>query len=215
MKQLKATFESNRDKCGKDRWAQVRRSDHNALYRREDLDGKIKAHEVFKIKVIKAGAPLPGGGVVEETYESYPGAQAFGKSAWYYGGEFGYVAALKRYKELEANSMHLDTDPNDPDSDEDEGDEGDAEVPNQVTPSGKRGRTAKVRAEVVYPATPQWTVKDLLALNPDWEQPTLSVYIRDKIEAGEIKLVGQVEKLPGQKGKSANIYIFGSRKPLP
>jgi hypothetical protein len=58
-----------------------------AIYERtKKRDGRKEGFEVFKIGVVKAGTPKPahhGGGVVEESYETYPGANAFGFKAWH------------------------------------------------------------------------------------------------------------------------------------
>jgi hypothetical protein len=83
MKTLQKTFVMNADKCGNHNFTQIRREGNICCYQRNKVDnGKLHSIEVFIVKVIKAGAPLPGGGRVEEDYEQYPGAHAFGRSAW-------------------------------------------------------------------------------------------------------------------------------------
>jgi hypothetical protein len=83
MKTLEKTFVMNADKCGNHTFTQVRREGNVCLYRRNRLsDGRYSCFEVFITKVVKAGAPLPGGGQVAEDYEQYPGAASFGRTAW-------------------------------------------------------------------------------------------------------------------------------------
>jgi hypothetical protein len=61
---------------------QLKRTDKVALYQRTQKNGAPQGYEVFMVKVVEAGAPLPGGGVVEESYEQYPTANRFGRTAW-------------------------------------------------------------------------------------------------------------------------------------
>jgi len=81
---------------------QLKRSETAALYSRarESTPDKIFGYEVFLIKTVRAGSPLPGGGTVEEDYESYPGSTSFGKTAWYISGPNALVRAEKRFAEL-------------------------------------------------------------------------------------------------------------------
>jgi len=74
------------------------------------------------------------------------------------------------------------------------------------TGKGKRGRVAKVRAEVVYPKTDTWTVRDLLTLNPDYDQPVISLFLKKQVEANKVKTAGLAPKAPNQRGKAANLY---------
>jgi len=82
MKLLKKEFIHNADKTGDMKFIQLRKENGVALYKREKLDGALFGYEVFAIKTVEAGSPLPGGSTVEETYEQYPGASAFGKTAY-------------------------------------------------------------------------------------------------------------------------------------
>ena len=93
----------NADKCGDHTFTQIRRERNVAAYRRNRVDnGFFQGIEVFLIKVVKAGAPLPGGGMVAEDYEQYPGASAFGKHAWSFGGveKDAMTAAMERFDNL-------------------------------------------------------------------------------------------------------------------
>ena len=83
MKQLEKTFVKNCDGYGNHTFTQIRREGIIAAYRRNRVkDGTPVGYEVFLIKTVKAGSPLPGGGMVAESYEQYPGAAAFGRHAW-------------------------------------------------------------------------------------------------------------------------------------
>jgi len=53
-----------------------------ALYKRTTKNGRDDGYEVFIINVVNGGTPLPGGGVVEESYEQYPTSNRFGRVAW-------------------------------------------------------------------------------------------------------------------------------------
>lgn len=60
----------------------VKREGLVCLYERIKKSGQSDGYEVFTVKVVQEGAPMPGGGVVAETYESYPRGNSFGKTAW-------------------------------------------------------------------------------------------------------------------------------------
>lgn len=53
-----------------------------ALYERYKKNGALQGYETFIIKIVRAGTPQLGGGLVEEDYEVYPRANSFGKIAW-------------------------------------------------------------------------------------------------------------------------------------
>tara|TARA_R110000868_G_scaffold404172_1_gene682076 strand:- start:1112 stop:1459 length:348 start_codon:yes stop_codon:yes gene_type:complete len=84
MKLLKKEFVSNVDHCGDHKFVQLKRTNSIAVYARYKMDGWIFGYEVFKIKTVKAGSPLPNNTVVAEDYESYPGKNAFGKTAMFF-----------------------------------------------------------------------------------------------------------------------------------
>lgn len=81
MKKLEKRFTMNADKVGDNIFTQIKREGGVAIYERAWPDGRIKGYEVFIIKTVEKGTPLPNGKQVEETYESYPGAASFGKTA--------------------------------------------------------------------------------------------------------------------------------------
>ena len=81
MKKLETEFVKNCDSVGNTTFKQLRKQDGVALYERFKGDNHF-CYEVFVVKTIKAGTPLPGGKKVEEDYEQYPGAAQWGKTAW-------------------------------------------------------------------------------------------------------------------------------------
>ena len=92
MKTLETTFVSNFDLCGDNTFTQVKKENGVAIYRRERNNGTLVGYEVFVVKTRNKGDKLPGGAVEKEDRECYPGAAAFGKSAW-------SVATLERAEE--------------------------------------------------------------------------------------------------------------------
>jgi hypothetical protein len=98
MKEIPKQFVCNADKSGDHTFTQIKRDDLVFLYQRAPVEtNKVKGYEVFVAKVVPQGAPLPNGTAVSESYEQYPGAAAFGKTAWYFNHISG---AEKRFAEL-------------------------------------------------------------------------------------------------------------------
>lgn len=95
---MQKVFVTNADKCGDHIFTQVERSGRLAVYRRNRVsDGRTMGYEVITIKTVKAGTVFAKGTKpVENDYESYPGAESFGRSAWSYVQE---DAAFKRFDE--------------------------------------------------------------------------------------------------------------------
>ena len=81
MKKLQKEFTANYDKVGNNKFVQLRKEDGVAMYERLNMDGTHRIYEVFIVKVVEKGTPLPGGNKVQETYEQYPGCAAFGRYA--------------------------------------------------------------------------------------------------------------------------------------
>jgi len=184
MKQLETQFVSGEGGFSIDplTYTQIVRSDKAAIYSRS-RDGRIKDYEVIKIRVLKKGTKIFQK-VLEDDEEQYATTSLWGKFGWSFGN---LTSAQNKYDELNTEPVVEETV------------EGyDAEP--------KRGRTAKVRGEVSYPTTDKWTVKDILTINLDYDQPTISLFLKKQIEGNKVKLVGQVEKADGQRGKSANLY---------
>jgi len=82
MKLLEKEFICNADFTGKQTFRQLRKDNGVAMYERIRPDDSHFGYEVFLIKTVKAGKKLPGGKVVTEDYERYPGAHVWGKTAW-------------------------------------------------------------------------------------------------------------------------------------
>jgi hypothetical protein len=85
MKTLEKEMVFGCDGLKNNRFVQVKRQGDVCIYQRFSEDGKPFGFEVFKVKVVKAGAKLPGGELVEEDYERYPSANDFGRSAKFVG----------------------------------------------------------------------------------------------------------------------------------
>ncbi len=81
MKKLQKEFTGNYDKVGMNKFVQIKKENNVAIYQRFNTDGSHRSYEVFIVKDVPKGAPLPNGKTVEESYEQYPGANAFGKTA--------------------------------------------------------------------------------------------------------------------------------------
>lgn len=61
---------------------QIKRTDTVAMYERITKSNLSQGFEVFVVRVVEAGTPLPGNVTVQESYEQYPSANRFGKTAW-------------------------------------------------------------------------------------------------------------------------------------
>ena len=82
MKKLQKEFTANYDRVGNTKFVQIKKENGVAIYERQNMDGSLRSYEVFVVKVVEKGTPLPGGNSVQETYEQYPGCAAFGKTAY-------------------------------------------------------------------------------------------------------------------------------------
>jgi hypothetical protein len=82
MKKLQKEFTGNYDKVGMNKFVQIRNENGVAMYQRFNTDGTPRSYEIFIIKTVPKGAPLPNGKFVEESYQSYPGSAQFGKTAY-------------------------------------------------------------------------------------------------------------------------------------
>ena len=82
MKKLQKEFVGNFDRVGNTKFIQLKKENGVAIYERQNMDGTTRSYEVFIVKVVPKGTPLPGGNTVQETYEQYPGCAAFGKTAF-------------------------------------------------------------------------------------------------------------------------------------
>jgi hypothetical protein len=222
MKKLELNFETNADQTGKMRFIQLERCDTVALYRRDRMDGKVFSYELFKIKVVKAGTKLPNGKVVEEDYEKYPTKHNFGVWAWEFKSLTIAVNNYNRVKQDCAIDDDLIATEREAVEVLDESDlvtidraTGEV-IPDmeetitindnslQVETTGKRGRKAAIRPEIVFPAV-TFTMKDLLAVNVEWSQPLLYIKLQEAISTNKIMDLGNVPN-PTGRGKPAKQY---------
>lgn len=86
---------------------QVKREGLVCVYERIKKSGQHDGYEVFVVKIVKEGAPMPGGGTVAETYESYPRANSFGRTAWHLRG---MPLVEQRFQELLQKQNQLEND---------------------------------------------------------------------------------------------------------
>jgi hypothetical protein len=82
MKKLQKEFTGNFDRVGMNKFVQVKNENGVAIYERQNVDGSFRSYEVFVVKTVLKGTPLPNGKFVEESYQAYPGCAAFGKTAY-------------------------------------------------------------------------------------------------------------------------------------
>lgn len=192
MKQLKAQFISGEGGFSANplTYTQITRNENYAIYQRS-RDGVVKDYEVFKIRKFKQGQ-VNWGKTYQEDEEDYAVTSSFGKSAWSFGN---LTSAQNKFNDLTNGAAVVDETIESYDS----------ESPT-VASEGKRGRTAKVRAPITYPSTPTWSVKDILTINLDYDQPTISLFLKKQIQDKKVALVGHVEKAEGQRGKAPNLY---------
>lgn len=95
---LQKQFITSADKTGDQVFTQLERNGDCAVYRRNTMDGKVFGYEIMKIKTVKAGTVFGKGATpIENDYESYPGAESFGKSAWFLPTE---ESAFKKLDEI-------------------------------------------------------------------------------------------------------------------
>ena len=192
IKQLDKTFVKNCDGLGDHNFTQVKRTPNLAMYRRDNMDGTLHSYEVFIIQTIPAGAKLPGGLVVEQSYERYCTSNT--KYAAFCTtlerAEIRYKELLKRVAERGIEA----TDDND-------------ELMTKVVSKGnRRGRSAVIRSPLVFPKTSKWTMKELVGLNiKEYSQPTAYIELQKFITNKKVKVVGE-QKNSGGKGKPAKLY---------
>jgi hypothetical protein len=171
---------------------QLKRTDKVALYQRTMKNGRPQGYEVFMVKVVEAGTPLPGGGVVAESYEQYPTANRFGKIAWAPSSlghaEMIYANLVKGLKPCDVGE----------EADEDET----PETPVVARAPGQRGRVKGERPQLTVPVM-EFSCKELAESNKV-EYPIASVFIKEAIESNTIKFVRSERR--NVKGKPTNLY---------
>lgn len=97
MIRLEEKFVKNADFTGEHTFTLVKRTEDVALYSRHKEDGALFGYEVFLVKIVKEGAKLPNGTVVEESYEKYATKNTIGPSGYFCSN---IESALKRYDQL-------------------------------------------------------------------------------------------------------------------
>ena len=205
MKLLPNKFVKNYDKMGDNTFTQVKMVPTVTLnayiYRREKMDGTFVSFEVFVAKQRFKGQPLPGGVVEAEDREQYPTANNFGFTA---KEAKGMPAAESFLTEFVEKMKEKDDKKNGVKPVEDEGFM-EALTAKMNLPKKQRGRKRKERPAIVYPTGNQWLMKDLLALNPVWNQPLAYIQVQKDMEAGVVVEVARVKSASG-KGRAAVAY---------
>lgn len=171
---------------------QLKRTPTVALYQRTQKNDAPQGYEVFMVKVVEAGTPLPGGGVVEESYEQYPTANRFGKTAW---APLSLRHAEKIYENLVKGLKPCNVDE---ETDEDET----PETPTVPRVPGQRGRVKGERPQLTVPVM-EFTVKELAEANKV-DYPVAFTFIKEAIEGKTIKFVRSERR--ATRGKESNIY---------
>lgn len=205
MKLLPKSFVKNYDKMGDNQFSQVKMVPTVTLnayiYRRERMDGSFVAFEVFVAKQRMKGQPLPGGLFEEEDREQYPTANNFGFTA---KESKSMVQAEKFLAEFVEKMQKKEDKKNGVKAVEDDGFM-EALTAKMNLPKKQRGRKRKERPAIVYPTGNQWLMKDLLALNPAWNQPLAYIQIQKDMEVGVVVEVARVKSASG-KGRAAVAY---------
>lgn len=197
MKLLDVNFISGDGGFGADplTYKQLVRNDKFAVYERS-RDGVVKDYETIKIKVLKAGTRIFKQ-VLDADEERYPGTSEFGKTAWSYGGvpSAALSAAMDKFEKLSKAKDEVE----EPETFE-------AIVASELNVEPKqRGRKRMERPPLVYPATEQFGMKDLVTVNDKWNQPMIYVQLQKDIEGGMVVEVGRVKNDSG-RGKPSVVY---------
>ena len=187
MKKLEKEFTGNYDRVGMNRFVQLRKENGVAIYERYNTDDTLRSYEVFIVKVVPKGSPLPNGKVVEESYEQYPGANAFGKTAY---DCRSLAQAEERFDQLVQKVKDS------------------AEAKEEAIKSGKpnRGKRTSNKKTVVVPEKGSKFNMKLLITNTGLAQPVLFPIVKEWEKNGLIKVNGYI-KPEGGKGRPATEYI--------
>jgi hypothetical protein len=203
MKDLEKSFKTNADGSGLQTFEQVKRNDIVAVYKRIRDDGTTFGYEVFYIKIVKAGSPLPGGGVVAEDYVSYPGKSAFGKTAYFYPDLNSALAKfdeMNKHREGLAAQALLEADKNyvkpaKPVKQKPVSDSGEPK---------KRGRKSTIdKSKIKIPVKGErFEMKILESMNPDISFASLYNHVRSLLGIQ----FSVVDKITGSRGKPKIVY---------
>jgi len=177
----------NADKCGNHTFTQTRREGNFCIYRRNRCsDGSLHSYEVFITRTVKAGTPLPGGNVVSEDYEQYPGANAFGRTAWSYSGKQAEQAANIKFDRIKA-----------------EKEQPEVEVDGEIVPVPV-ARVSKAKVELKLPDKP-FTQKELAAFNKIDNYKEVYAPLQNMLATKVLRLAGTREVT---RGKPAKLRTF-------
>jgi len=196
IKELKSTFTGNYDKTGMCVFTQLQKDEKTQVYLYERKWPAYTAYEVFISKLVLEGAPLPGGGKVEQSYRSYLGTSLFGRGRGFScssleRAQMHFKALVDKVNGLTKTAVADTSD--------------DVKDENVVVGVIRRGRKAAVRPSLVIPSK-SFKMKDLVTLNEDgWTQPTIYVAIQKMIGEGSVTIVG-TEKNESGRGKKSVIY---------
>jgi hypothetical protein len=206
MKTLQAHRVSNNDHVGNCNFDLVKRVENVALYHRTNMDGSHRSYETFIVKVVPAGSPLPGGGTVEEDYESYPGAGSFGKTAY---DCKTLEHAERRFDELLIKAKEQT-------EAREESERTGKPIPRGRKPSktektvvvktgnGKRGRK-RVEVNFTLPPVGETFSMKQLVLSSGQKQALLYIRLRELIEVGKVVISGTFRE-EGQRGRDQVLY---------
>ena len=192
MKKLQVEFQSNANGCGLQTFKQIKREHGCAIYQRIRKDGTTHCFEVFFVKVVPKGASLPDGSTVQESYEQYPGASAFGRFARcrktldQAEQRLTEIAAIKEEAAKEAIISSSDEKSDD-----------------APKVKGKRGRKPVDTSKITIPQD-KFDMDQLHVMNPHVSRGWLYVYLTQTlIPQGRAVAV---ESISGGRGKPRIIY---------
>lgn len=183
MKKLEKRFTMNADKVGDNIFTQIKREGKVAIYERSWPDGPVKSYETFIIKTVEKGTPLPNGKQVEETYEAYPGAASFGRTAY---DCKTLDQAEDRFVELQNKVKNSE----------------EAAEESKRTGKPNRGKRAKAKSVVNLPKD-KFTMKMLIS-STGMTQPQLYPMVKQWLSDNLIEIVDSV-KAEG-KGRPSFVY---------
>jgi hypothetical protein len=192
---IQIQFVTNADACGDHIFTQVKRSGNVCLYSRVNLqDSRHMGFEVIVLKQVKAGAPLPGGNVVKADYESYPGAQSFGRTGWSFSALSGAVWKFNDVVKDQQTKNDLFNFSNDPIT----------TVPVAVTVKANKGNTLMMLATVTVKAdnqdipTGEFTQTQFATANSLPIRGMVYNVIQTLVNKGLIKVSRRVKMGPGR-----------------
>ena len=186
MKKLQKEFSGNYDRVGINKFVQIRNENGVAIYERFNTDGTHRSYEVFSIKTVEKGSPLPNGKFVEESYQAYPGSNAFGKTAY----DCRTIAqAEERFDQLVQKVKDS------------------AEAKEEAIKSGKPNRGHRGnKANVSVPEKGSKFNMKLLITSTGLTQPVLFPIVKSWLDNGTVKINGYI-KPEGGRGRPSIEYV--------